>query len=108
MEKVLTVKASRISSLKSIFFPMRYDFYKDDKNNIKVIGTTKNWIGQKTTHKQSISHFRIKGFILRKMTFTATRYYYGRFWAGDCKKVKILFEEYIPETNRLEWSDTWF
>lgn len=108
LEKMLYVQASRISSLKSIFFPMKYEFFKDENGRVFVMGTTRNWIGQKTVHKQFLGHFRLKGFILRKMNFTATKYSYGRFWFFDCKKVKNFMKENTSERDRLEWSDVWF
>ena len=87
---------------------MKYDFYEDEKGKLLVIETTKNWIGQKTTHKQIIKHFKIKGLILRNIGFTNSKYSYGRFWSSDCKKVKMILEEYIPKNKRLEWSNRWF
>jgi len=108
MESLLTVKSSRISSLKSLLFPMQYDFYKDDNGKLLVVQTTKNWIGQKTIHKQMVKIFKIKGVILRNIIFTKSKYSYGRFWSSDCKKVQNILEEYTPENKRIEWSNSWF
>lgn len=104
---LLTIKSSRISSLKSLFFPMEYHFYENG-NSLYIIMITKNWIGQKTSEKESPSFFRAKGFILRKLYFISQRNLYGRFWGGDVRKAKKILEQYIPKSRQLEWSDTWF
>jgi len=85
---------------------MIYEVKKFDRQ-IFIIETTRNWIGQKTTHKQYCSHFRIKGVVLRKINF-GSKYAYGRFWFTDCKKIKDLLHTHIPSSSRIEWSDKWF
>lgn len=109
METLLTVKSSRISSLKSLFFPMKYDFIKDEGGSFIIIMTTRNWIGQKTSTREITTKFSAKGIILRKLNFSyGTSKKYGRFWFTDCKKVKRLMEQEVPLARRAEWSDTWF
>jgi hypothetical protein len=104
---LLTIKSSRISSLKSLFFPMEYNFFEIN-GRLMVFMITKNWLGQKTTEQESCHFFRAKGFILRKLYFTTNNRYYGRFWSSDVKKAKKLLLQYISKSNQLEWSDTWF
>lgn len=106
MENLLTVKSSRISSLKSLFFPAKFEFNVDERGNLKVYSTTRNWIGQKTKKKEIVGHVRIKGFILRKVRFSGNTNTYGRFWFSDCKKISQLLKE--KGEGSLEWSDTWF
>lgn len=105
---LLEIKASRISSMKSLFFPMEYHFYEID-GQLCIFSITKNWIGQKTSSKDFSSFFSAKGLILRKLDFGINKHYcYGRFWGGDVRKAKKLLEQYTPTSRRLQWSDAWF
>jgi len=104
---LLEIKASRISSIKSLFFPMEYRFYEID-GQLCIFSITKNWIGQKTSNRDFSSFFRAKGLILRKLYFVSNMHCYGRFWGGDVRKAKKLLEQYTPTSSRLEWSDAWF
>lgn len=104
---MLIVKSSRISSFKSLFFPMEYHFYEDN-SRIKIVTITKNWIGQKTQKMDFATLFRAKGVVLRKLYFLTNTNGYGRFWFNDVRRVKKLIEKYVPETSRIEWSDAWF
>jgi hypothetical protein len=107
---LLVVKSSRISSLKSLFFPMEYHFY-DVGGRLRVQRITKNWIGQKSTHVFQLyptASFFAKGIILRTMSFSVESDDYGLFWRGSVKKVRNIIEQYIKPNARRRWSDTWF
>lgn len=112
METLLVIKTSRLTSFKGMFFPMKYEFVKDENGKLIITLISRNWIGQKTRVKESAVYFAIKGIILRKLYFSRTSktkgYVYGRFWFSDCKKAKNIMEEYTSPQSRIEWSDVWF
>lgn len=105
---LLTIKTSRITSIKGFFFPMEYIFSEVD-GKLKIIKVTRNWIGQRTSTKEIALHFGAKGVILRKLKFANySGDIYGRFWSSDIKKVKEILQKYKPKSSFQHWSDTWF
>lgn len=104
---LLTVQTSRISSLKSLFFPMKLEFY-DDNGRLLINQISRNWIGQKTTKQCSRIDYIVRGFVLRKIYLTVKTDNYGRFWFWNIKKVTKILEKYTPKSSRGKWSDTWF
>lgn len=94
---LLTIKTSRITSIKGFFFPMEYIFSEVD-GKLKIIKVTRNWIGQRTSTKEIALHFGAKGVILRKLKFANySGDIYGRFWSSDIKKVKEILQKYKPK-----------
>lgn len=104
---ILTVKTSRISSLKSLFWPLKMEFYEVN-GTLQALQTRRNFIGQKDTESVMPSIFEAKGIILRKLELGASRETYGRFWAWNVRKVKNLIKKYIPKTDLIRMTDQWF